>query len=183
MAKNLTSPPSVSDKDCHLNLSRRNFLIGSGTVILLQSLPSVGAPLKALQQNYQKKRIALVKDLKQDKPIKFRYPHDDMRCTNTLIKLGEEAAAGVGVDKDIVAFNNLCPHMGGSITDVYNSEHKVAGPCPLHLTTYDLTHHGMVISGHATESLPQIMLTVEKGVIYATSVMGLIFSFHDNHVI
>lgn len=183
MVNKLTSQPSSTKSSCEINLSRRNFLIGSGTAILLTSLPGVSSPLRALQQNYPKKHIASLTDLKQDRPFIFRYPYDDMRCTNTLIKLGEVAGAGVGVDKDIVAFNNLCPHMGGSITDVYNSEHKVAGPCPLHLTTYDLTRHGMVISGHATESLPQIMLSVEKGEIYAMSVVGLIFSFNDNHIL
>ena len=173
----------TTKKQCGINQSRRNFLLASGSAIVLTGVTGFSSPLNALQQHYPTKFIALESDLEQDKPITFRYPHDDIRCTNSLIKLGEKASGGVGKYQDIIAFNNLCPHMGGFITDVYNSEHKVAGPCPLHLTTYDLTRHGMVISGHATESLPQIMLEIKGGKIYASSVVGLIFSFHDNQII
>ncbi len=172
-----------SNKTCSINHSRRSFLLASGSAIILTSIPGLSSPLNAIQQHYPKKFIAFEDKLEQDKPILFRYPHDDIRCTSSLIKLGEQAGGGIGSDKDIVAFNNLCSHMGGVITGIYNSEHKVAGPCPIHLTTYDLTRHGMVVSGHATEALPQIMLEVEHGKIYASSVIGLIFSFHDNQIV
>jgi arsenite oxidase small subunit len=47
----------------------------------------------------------------------------------------------------------------------------------LHLTTFDLTRHGMVISGHATESLPQIVLEVQGDDIYAVGVQGLVYGY------
>jgi arsenite oxidase small subunit len=40
----------------------------------------------------------------------------------------------------------------------------------------------MVVSGHATQGLPQIILELEGDDIMATGVMGLIFGYHDNQV-
>ncbi len=64
----------------------------------------------------------------------------------------------------------------------FHGEVGVAGPCPLHWTTFDLTRHGMVISGHATEGLPQIILETDGDEIIATGVMGLVFGYSDNRV-
>ena len=97
-----------------------------------------------------------------------------------LVKLGTAAGGGVGVDNDIVAFSTLCTHMGGPMDGTYNKIHKGLGPCPLHLTTFDLTRHGIMIGGHATESLPQVMLEVEGDAIYAVGVMGLIYGRASN---
>ncbi|MBT4513556.1 MAG: hypothetical protein HOC77_00505, partial [Chloroflexi bacterium] len=54
------------------------------------------------------------------------------------------------------------------------------GPCGWHLSTYDLTRHGIIVSGHATQGLPQITLELEGDDIYATGVQALIFGFNDN---
>ena len=62
----------------------------------------------------------------------------------------------------------------------YKAEHQVFGPCPLHLTTFDLTRHGMVVAGHGTESLPQIVLEAAGDDIYAVAVMGLIYGYAHN---
>jgi arsenite oxidase small subunit len=35
----------------------------------------------------------------------------------------------------------------------------------------------MVISGHGTESLPQIVLVIEGDDVYATGVMGLVYGY------
>jgi arsenite oxidase small subunit len=59
----------------------------------------------------------------------------------------------------------------------YKDAYQALGPCPLHLTTFDLTRHGMVISGHATESLPQIVLEVQGDDIYAVGVQGLVYGY------
>ena len=56
------------------------------------------------------------------------------------------------------------------------------GPCPSHLSTYDLTRHGMVVAGHATEGLPQVLLETRGDDIYAVGVMGLIYGFSNNQV-
>ena len=54
------------------------------------------------------------------------------------------------------------------------------GACPLHLSTYDLTRHGILISGQAYQSLPQVLLELAGDDIYAVGVFGLIFGRYDN---
>ena len=70
--------------------------------------------------------------------------------------------------------------MGGMLMGIYQKSDKIAGPCPLHLTTFDLTKHGMVVAGHATESLPQVVLDLDGDDIYATGILGLIYGKRDN---
>ncbi len=170
-------------------LTRRQFLLASGgvtaTTILLSSLPgsSKAQDVPAKLARYPRKKIAKLSQLKTDVPITFNYPHDDLYSLSFAVKLGVEAGGGVGPKKDIVAFSTLCNHMGGdfsAIGETYLKEHKVMGPCPLHLTTFDLTRHGMVIAGHATESLPQVVLEVEGDDVYATGIIGLIYGKRDN---
>lgn len=162
-------------------VSRRTFLLAGGSVVLLPGAIGSASALTTLQKTYPRKKIARLADIEPDKPIPFRYPYEDeLHCSSFLVKLGEAAGGGVGQGDDIVAFNSFCPHMGGPLMGVYNKEYKVAGPCPLHLSTFDLTRHGMLISGHATEGLPQVMLEVEGGVIYGVGMQGLIYGFNNN---
>ncbi len=162
-------------------VTRRHFLLSGSSTVLLTALPGVSSQVFASVKNYPETKVASLGDLRQDEQVYFRYPvTESIQCNNFLVKLGERAGAGVGPRQDIVAFSSYCPHMGGPLNGVYNSEHKVAGPCPLHLTTFDLTRHGMVISGHATESLPQILLDIRGNDIYAVGVMGLLYGHHQN---
>lgn len=181
---------STDDEKKPCCLTRREFLLGSGvtvaTTIVLSAIPGfLRAENHAALQvvGYPRKRIAEVGALKKDKPVDFQYPHNHPNCAGFIVKLGEEASSGVGPDKDIVAFNSLCPHMGGSLAGLYKGTYKAIGPCPFHLSVFDLRRHGMVVSGHATESLPQVVLEIEGNDIYATGVMGLIYGFADNKVI
>lgn len=167
-------------------LSRREFLMGSGTAavtVLLASLPGFAHAKGALRVvGYPRKKVGQLSALKQDEPIEFQYPHEHPNCASFLVKLGQEASGGIGPAKDIVAFNSLCTHMGGSLAGLYKATYKAIGPCPVHLSLFDLGRHGMVVSGHATESLPQVVLEIEGDDIYATGVMGLIYGFADNKV-
>jgi arsenite oxidase small subunit len=45
---------------------------------------------------------------------------------------------------------------------------------------FDLTRHGILISGQAYQSLPQILLELEGDNIFAVGVFGLIFGRYDN---
>lgn len=170
-------------------LTRRQFLQGAGATavaIVASSFPGVleGKEKATLRvAGYPKKRIARMSELKQDEPVEFYYPHEHFNCQCILVKLGEEAAGGIGPQKDIVAFSTLCTHMGTPMPKVYKPQYKVLGPCSAHLSVFDLRRHGMVVTGHATESLPQVMLDLEGDEIYATGVAGLIFGFSDNRVI
>jgi len=156
-----------------LCMSRRSFLLAGSTVVTMVTMPGFVAAFNV--KKYPRQRIASLSEVNSGEAINFQYPKNDPYGTNVLVKLNEKAGKGVGADEDIVAFNQLCTHMGGPLVGTYKKEHKVLGPCPFHLTTFDLTRHGMVVSGHATESLPQIMLEIDGDDIYAVGIMGLIY--------
>jgi len=166
-------------------MSRRDFLLAGGAVTmttLIATIPGVRVlALPARIKTYPRKRIVTLDAVKQDVPIPFKYPFEDpLGSASVLVKLGVPAGGGVGPHDDIVAFNALCTHMGGPLMGTYKSEYKAMGPCPFHLTTFDLTKRGMVIAGHATESLPQVLLEIDDGVIYATGMLGLIYGRASN---
>ena len=162
--------------------TRRQFLLGSGAAtatILLTGIPGLGAKkAEALASKYPRKKIAKLSKLKKDKPILFEYPSKGIQ--NMIVKLGTPAGGGVGSKTDVVAFNLACSHMGGPLAGSYKKDDKVLGPCPFHLSTFDLTRHGIIVTGHATQSLPQIDLEVDGDDIYATGVFGLIYGRNEN---
>ena len=167
-----------------LCLSRRAFLLSGGTAVTVMALgglaPAFGQGAALKVASYPRARIGRLSRLAPDQPVPFQYPWKDFNSTNMLVKLGVPAGGGVGPDRDIVAFSTLCTHMGGPLTGQYRGQYKVLGPCPFHLTTFDLTKHGMVAAGQATESLPQIVLETKGDQIWATGVMGLIYGYHAN---
>lgn len=165
-------------------VTRRRFLFAGAAALSTVALAGVlpGRMFTALVAAYEGEKVGTLSGLREGQPQQFRYPWDHPNCESYLIKLGAPAGGGIGPDSDIVAFNTLCPHMGFPLLDQYKSEHQVLGPCPWHLSTYDLTRHGMIVAGHATEGLPQVLLEARGDDIYATGVMGLIFGFGDNEV-
>lgn len=167
-----------------LCLSRREFLLTGGTAITIIALGkpvwAQGKGLALQRATHPRKLVGRVSQLKVDQPVPFAYPWSDAHSPNLLIKLGVPAGGGVGPQGDIVAFNTLCTHMGGPLGGTYKASYKILGPCPFHLTTFDLTKHGMVVAGQATESLPQIVLEVKGDAIHAVGVMGLIYGYYDN---
>jgi arsenite oxidase small subunit len=192
MSEHDLTPPqteeSCSVTDTGFHVSRRQFLFGTGAAITLLSMPGWmrgrGMPAKVYAQTaeFERKRIASVSELETGDTVAFNYPWDHPNAANFLIKLGKPAGGGVGPDSDIVAFNSFCTHQGGPLAGKFQADPGVAGPCPLHWTTFDLTRYGMVVSGHAALGLPQITLEVDGDDIYATGVMGLIFGYYDNSV-
>ena len=38
----------------------------------------------------------------------------------------------------------------------------------------------MVVAGHATQSLPQIILEIDGEEIFATGIIGLLYGYHSN---
>ncbi len=168
-------------------MSRRQFLKLGGATIVTVTLPAslrlFGMPstFQARLAQYEPKVIGQLSALKPNEPVPFTYPWDDPAATNFLIMLNEPAGGGVGPEQNIVAFNSVCTHQGGPLAGQFQGDKGIAGPCPLHWTTFDLTRHGMVISGHATQGLPQIMLELSGDDIVATGVMGLIFGYIDNN--
>jgi arsenite oxidase small subunit len=139
-----------------------------------------GQILYAQTAAFDRQRIGSLRDLQVGVPVAFNYPYEHPSALNNLIKLGAPAGGGIGPDNDVVAFNTICPHMGFPLSGTYKPDHQVMGPCGWHLSTYDLTRHGIIISGHATQGLPQIALELDGDDIYATGVQALLFGFSDN---
>ena len=166
-------------------MTRRAFLFRSSaavaSTVVLPHLPGLdGKALAAEVARYPRMKIGKLNNLKKNKPVLFNYPDKGQNSQSMLVKLGEPAGGGIGRDQDVVAFNALCTHMGGDISRSFKPADQALGPCPLHQSTFDLTRHGMVISGHATESLPQVLLELEGNDIYAVGMLGLIYGRYDN---
>ncbi|MFQ6012566.1 MAG: arsenate reductase (azurin) small subunit [Thermoplasmata archaeon] len=170
--------------------SRRDFLrsalIGAGGAGL--GLASGGllarylAPeeMPAETESFPRMRVARLDEFVENQPLEFRYPLEHPHDDAFAIRLGKPAFGGVGPDGDIVAFNGTCTHMGCPLRGSYKADHKILGPCPCHFSTFDLSRRGIVVLGQATEALPQVILEVEGGVVYATGVSRLIYGFRNN---
>jgi arsenite oxidase small subunit len=152
------------------------------TVPVWMRSPTISNRIYAQVAEFPAQRIAGLSELAVGESVTFTYPWDQLQSTNELIRLGHRAAGGVGPEEDVVAFNTFCTHQGGPLAGTFKADVGVAGPCPLHWTTFDLTRHGMVVSGHATLGLPQITLETDGDDIFATGVIGLIFGYHDNRI-
>jgi arsenite oxidase small subunit len=179
----LTAAEPRCEQHCvSLGFDRRDFLFAAGAAFVALTIPGIGIA-QARVAHYLRKKIGRLSKLKTGEPVEFRYPWDHDNCNTVLLKLGQEAAGGIGPDKDVVAFNGLCPHMGWDIpANKFFADPGIAGPCPGHWTTFDLTRYGMVVSGHATQGLPQVVLELDGDDIVAVGILGLIFGFHDNQI-
>ena len=183
-AGELQTPAKKSGGAKKCLLSRRAFLLSSGTasatVMVTMTTKGVKAQMPGQVATYPRKKIASLSGLKVDEVVEFTYPDEGSTAQSMLVKLGTEGGGGVGPDRDVVAFNYFCTHQGGDLTSTYKGDTKSLGACPLHLSTYDLTRHGILISGQAYQSLPQVLLELDGDDIYAVGIFGLIFGRHDN---
>lgn len=138
-------------------MTRRQVLLSGGiaaTVIMI-GVPEAQTPAAA--STHPRKLIAKLSDLKVDEPFDFDCPGEGDCAQSILVKLGRQAGEGRGPDKDVAAFNCACPHQGGPLQGAYQAADKALGPCPLHLTTFDPTRHGIFIAGQPCQSLPQAL--------------------------
>jgi arsenite oxidase small subunit len=172
-------------------LTRRKFLLFSGATAATASTISVSLlpgsahadTQKARVVGYPRKLIAKLSELKDNTPVDFNYPDNLTNSQCMLVKMGgAKAGGGIGKQQDIVSFSYLCTHQGGPLQGTYKvtNEHRTLGPCPFHLSLYDLSRHGIIVSGQAYESLPQILLELDGDNIYAVGMMGLIFGRSEN---
>lgn len=181
------APPLPSKEDHPAGtclMSRRDFLLTSGaastTIMVTMNMGTSEAKVPAMVATYARKKIAKISQLKTDQPVEFTYPDEGAYSQSMLVKLGTQAGGGIGQQKDVVSFNYFCTHQGGDLSGSYKADTKSLGACPLHLSTYDLTRHGILISGQAYQSLPQVLLELSGDDIYAVGVFGLIFGRFDN---
>lgn len=172
-------------------LNRRKFLLYSGasaaaaSTITVTLLPgtSHAATQKARVVGYPRKLVAKLSELVDNQPFDFSYPDEQRNSQCMLVKLGgEEAGGGIGPQRDVVGYSYLCTHQGGPMQGTYKAtdEHRTLGPCPLHLSLYDMRRHGIIVSGQAYESLPQVLLELDGDDIYAIGMLGLIFGRNKN---
>jgi arsenite oxidase small subunit len=139
------------------------------------------AETKVPVATFARKRIARLSELSEATPIEFNFPSAAIHTNCMLFKLGKAAGGGVGDDDDIVAFSARCTHMGGDLSRGYIKDHQLVG-CGEHLTTFDLTRHGIMVAGHATDRLPQILLEIEGDEIFATGIVGLLYGYAANPI-
>jgi arsenite oxidase small subunit len=135
------------------------------------------APATAAATSFPKLLIGNISSLQVNVPISFYYPLDTE--PNLLIKVGQAAQGGVGPDGDIVAFSNICQHLG-CIYDFLapgNSPPCLAsytaaqpmGYCCCHGSQYNFLEAAEVIGGPAPHPVPMVTLEVDSsGNIYAT---------------
>jgi len=109
--------------------------------------------------------------------LTFYYPLDNE--PNLIMKLGVPLDYGVGPDTDIVAFSDICQHLGCNPGFVPTGQSPVSNPsyvaakpvmyCPCHGSIYDLTNDAKVIGGPAPYPVPRVILSVDgDGNIHAT---------------
>ena len=169
-------------------MTRRQFLIGSASVaaastVTVTLFPGTAHAKKVAAQvkGYPRTYITDLSKLKANVPFDFNYP--DGGASSFIVNLGGvKGGGGIGPRRDVVAYSYVCTHQGGPLQGKYHAvgNHRVMGQCPLHLTTYDLTRHGIVVSGQAYQSLPQVLLELDGDKIYAVGIMGLLFGRHTN---
>ncbi len=109
-------------------------------------------------------------------PVMFDYPAVDQ--TNLLVRLGRPVPHGIGPEDDLVAFSNLCTHMGCPITE-FRAEDGVLGPCPCHFTAFDLTRDGQPAFGQATQHLPRVVLRLDGDEVIATGIRRPLYGHAD----
>ena len=157
--------------------SRREFLqvSGAGVAGVAASIAVPPSPAPAAEGRYPVVDVVAVRDVPPGSVRTFTYP--DAGSPALLIRLGEAAPGGVGPSRDIVAYSALCTHKGCTVG--YKAERKLL-ICPCHWSVFDPAKAGTLVIGQASQQLPQIELRVERGMIQAVGISGLIYGRHTN---
>ena len=168
--------------------SKRNFLkliLTLGGVATLGTLASIFRILAfvpsptggATNLSWPMIKIANISSLDPAKPLHFNYPLVD--TPNVLVKCGRKADNGVGPDSDIVAFSNVCQHLGcffsvltSNSSPLCNSAYLASAPegyCCCHGGQYDFLHDAKVLGGPPPRPVPRVILKYDSstGDIYA----------------
>ncbi len=165
--------------------SRREFLKIAAAVSAVLAIGGIASVMKVVvfpsipagaATSFPRVKISRLSELTTGVVVPFNYPLDDE--PNFLVKLGAKAEGGVGADGDIVAFSDICQHLGcdwgyvppGGSPNV-NKSYVAAGPvgyCPCHGSVFDLAESGKVLGGPSPRPIPQVTLDVDaSGDIYA----------------
>jgi arsenite oxidase small subunit len=133
--------------------------------------------------------ITSLSGLQINQPVYFNYPMNDE--PNILVKLGTPVTNGVGPAGDIIAYSQVCQHLGclyafqaKGTSPKCNSSYSAAGPvgyCCCHGSVYDFADDAKVVSGPAPHPVPRVVLEVDSsGNIYAIGMSGVNIYGHPN---
>jgi arsenite oxidase small subunit len=159
-------------------LTRRQFLKASGAAAAAGVAAVAPATTEAAAgQAYPSKAVGKAKALRVNAPQQFTYPDASSPCT--VVKLGKRVPGGAGPQGDIVAYSNLCTHMGCPVSYDHASR---TFKCPCHFSVFDAELSGQMICGQATENLPRIQLAynAKDDSVTAVGVIGLIYGRTSN---
>lgn len=163
-------------------------LAGGGVAAVAKSLlnPSLGGIQPPTQ--FPRVKVASMGNLVVNQPVSFNYPLDNE--PNILVKLGQKADGGIGPDGDIVAFSQVCQHLGclyafqapgtsPPCSASYKADRPV-GYCCCHGSVFDFGHQAQVISGPSPRPLPRVILELNSsGDIFATGMTSPTIFGHD----
>jgi arsenite oxidase small subunit len=181
---------SIEEKESaeqEMKSERREFLklvaAGGGALAIIAlagTIRSIGfMPKPATTASWPRLKVTNIKGLQLLTPVYFNYPLTN--TPNLLVKLGVKAKNGIGPEEDIVAFSDICQHLGcfyGFVppggSPPCNSGYKAPesdGYCCCHGSVYDFVNGAKVIGGPAPRSVPQVQLELDQGTgdIYAVS--------------
>ena len=71
----------------------------------------------------------------------------------------------------------LCTHKGCPLNYVADRKSLV---CPCHWSSFDPSKGGRLVIGQASQSLPQMQLDIQDGMVRAVGLDGLIYGRHTN---
>jgi len=176
-------------KQSNVDASRRNFLKISVVLSAILAVGGIAAVSKSVTEraaspegastptSFPRVKVSNVNTLSLNQVVFFYYPLDNE--PNILVKIGQKAQGGVGPDQDIVAFSQLCQHLGcdyayqaPGTSPQCDASYRAQGPegyCCCHGSIFDYVNSGKVLGGPAPRSVPQVILEVDSdGDIYAT---------------
>jgi arsenite oxidase small subunit len=168
--------------------SKRDFLKAAATISAVLAVGGIASVMKSIvipavpavpgttQMVFPRVKVSSLGELATGTTVIFNYPLDNE--PNILVKAGRKAAGGVGPDGDIVAFSQVCQHLGciwGYVpsggSPAVNPSYVAsvpAGYCPCHGSVFDLSAGAKVIGGPSPRPQPQVQLEVDSsGNIYA----------------
>jgi arsenite oxidase small subunit len=165
-----------------MDVKRRNFLKGGvASLAVASGLVGVGnqgaaeAATPQPENTYPTVDIAPLVSIPPGTEVAFDYP--DEASPSVLLRLGKPAEGGIGPEKDIVAFSLLCTHKGCPLNYVADRKTLV---CPCHWSSFDPSKGGRLVIGQASQSLPQMQLDIQDGMVRAVGLDGLIYGRHTN---
>ncbi len=181
--------------------TRRDFLRIALTASLVLAAGGIAAVTKSLWNPLEQTvgptgptfptlKVANTGDLKLNTPVFFNYPLDDE--PNLLVKMGVPGLGGVGPEGDIVAFSQVCQHLGCTSVGFVpeggapqcNPAYKANGPvayCCCHGSVFDFQNSAKVIAGPSPRPLPEVVLRYDSatGDIYAIGMRAPTIFGHD----